>query len=137
LKGQNNMDIAEIMQAHFVRKVANPGLAIAHERQRSVSSAIGQMELAYKSAERKVFDPNDDPAFISRVRHEMKKGERLGEFVARTLLPRASALSMSRDEVSKFCRQAERNRAEEWVPPPPTMFPEIKNPSVTGAVMVG
>ncbi len=55
---------------------------------------------------------------VRRVRHTMKKGEKLIEWFARVGLGRSQIFSMSRSEIEAFAEQADRNNEESGVREP-------------------
>jgi hypothetical protein len=61
-------------------------------------------------------DLNDDPFIESKVRHTMRKDEKLGQWYARVGLGRSAILAMSRDEITEFAEQAEVNNRDAFVP---------------------
>lgn len=69
-------------------------------------------------------DPDADVEVMGRVKHVLKPNEKFLQFVARTGLGPASILAMSREEITRFVEQAERNRAEEALPPPTVFEPK-------------
>lgn len=69
-------------------------------------------------------DHDADIEVRDRVRHVMKPKEKLMEFYARTGLGKPQIMIMSRDEISLFVEQAERNRAAEALPRPQAFEPK-------------
>jgi hypothetical protein len=132
--GEDTMNLGELMQMHFVRKVQNPEVAAAHDNQPSLARAVGQIEMQYKNATRKIIDPcADDPAIVRRIKHTMRKREKMMEWFARSGVSRADILAgISREEISLRVAAAElRNREEGFAPemfapiPPPTHPPSM------------
>jgi hypothetical protein len=106
---------------------------------RQVQGWLDMLDRWAKAPKAQAVDPNDDDAFIYKVSHAMKRGEKLMQFVARTGLGRAQALAMSRQEISNFVRQSEANAVNEIAPPGPQVF-QIKPPpprAPQNLVMVG
>jgi hypothetical protein len=66
----------------------------------------------------KTIDPEADEEFRSLVKHELRRGESLMQFVARTGLGKATikSLQMTASQISSFCLQAEKNAAEDFSP---------------------
>ena len=64
---------------------------------------------------------DEDWEVLNRVKHVMKKGEKLGQFYSRTCLGRASILRMTKDEITQAVALAEKNNLESCVqePQPP------------------
>jgi hypothetical protein len=78
-----------------------------------IQSFLNMIEAWKKSPKARVADPNNDPAFESRIAHVLKPGERIMQFVSRTFLGRTQALAMTRAEISNFVAEAEIRRVEE------------------------
>lgn len=115
----------------------------AHQMQPSEFRVIPALEKAAVAAGKmKVVTLETDHEFRDRVRHVLKPHEPLMEFVARTGLAPVEAAKMSRDQITRFVEQAERNRADEMIPrprlefPPPEVAAKAKAPGVT-SVLVG
>lgn len=91
--------------------------------QPTISQWIGRALEAITSKLKPV-DPDADTEVMARIKHVLKPNEKFLQFVARTGLGPASIRCMSRDEIAAFVEQAERNRAEEALPPPQAFEPQ-------------
>ena len=83
-----------------------------------------------------VVDLENDHEVISRVKHTMLRGEKLGQWYARTLIGRAEILKMTRDEISNRVAMADRNNANAERPGPQTIATPQPAPT-RPLVMVG
>ena len=104
----------------------------------TVQAWLSMIDAWARAPKARVFDLNEDHAMLAKVGHAMRRNEKLGEFYSRTLLGRAQAMQMSRDEITSFCDQADRRNADEPGPPRPTNFFATKPPAPTRPlVMIG
>jgi hypothetical protein len=72
--------------------------------------------LGRKDPKMKPVSLEDDGEWLRRVRHTVLKNEKLGQWVARTMLPRAQCFSMSREEIQRWV-DASAERSEDCPEP--------------------
>ena len=101
----------------------NPTLAGPDPKEQTFGQILGRIVDAYKRAPRLKPIDADDPLVIDRVRHTMRKGEKMMSWYARTGIGKTQAMTMSRAEITRFVQQAETNRTQEPLPPPELMEP--------------
>ncbi len=86
----------------------------------------------------KVIDPNTDHAVEHRIKHVLRTNEKLMEFYSRVGLGRAQILSMSKEEISLFVENAERNAADDVKAPVARItFAPGTRPAAPRFLMVG
>jgi len=92
---------------------------LPHDRQMGIAQAIGDITRRYReSGKPKAYDPNDDPEIIARIKHTMKPNEKLMQWFARTMIGRASILSMTKAEITAAVARSEENAKHDWAKEP-------------------